>query len=223
MTDALPPDEGLCAQYAAALTAYGVEFERLSPVALAFVGDAECGTCEATLEFETLESAEAVKGEPVASVLVQAAFELPDTVIPAARQPAIDTLLRLLGPDIAFGAFEVDARTESIVYRLPLLQPAGATLPEGFLMGPLLEGLNIVDEAYDLFLRVIVDGDDPGHVYAERALSRRAEAGLPFDATQQARMLDLLQQASGRYLAQQYDAGLEVVATLVRRLTSGAP
>ena len=33
----------------------------------------------------------------------------------------------------------------------------------------------------DLFLRVIVDGDDPGHVYAERALSRRAEAGLRAD------------------------------------------
>lgn len=219
MTDAVDGALALLAQYRALLTEYEVDFDDLDEESLALPGEAQSGTCDGLLLVEDVETGEAVHGDSARLVLCQIVYLLPLEPVTELRRPALYELLAHLAGEVSIGAFELDPELDRVRYRAYLLLPAQGRHEPAQLMAPLLEGLNTIDAWFGALHRVLVDGEDPGHAYAETVLAHARDDGRTLTEAERGRLLALIQAASARYQAAGTQVKLDLLAEMVRQLT----
>lgn len=209
----------LLTRYEALLQAADVACARTSEAALAFVGEAECGPCDGTLVLADVETGDAVPGPAEPAILCELAYVAPFPPVTDVRRHALYELLALLGPDVPLGAFEVELGGR-VRHRLSTLLPADGALSDAFLMAPLYECLNVVDE-HAAMLEAVLTGDvEPGHVFAEGVLERARASGERLDDETRIQLMTLLDRASARYRATGRDLHLDRLTALLRPLAT---
>jgi hypothetical protein len=173
-----PRAQVLAARIAAALRAQGVDVEAPEvpgPALLTLPGEAACGLCEGVLALADLETGEAVPGEAVPLVLMQVIYRLPLRLPKGTELLAAHTLLAMINPEVPTGAFELDPDDGAVRLRWSILIPAEPAPPDGFLLAPIYEALNLVDAWFAAFAATIEGGVHPVVAHAE-GLVRLVEA-----------------------------------------------
>lgn len=202
------------------LAARGVDTAWGDDGLLEIAGEPAVGPCVGYVGVEAIETGEAVDTAE-AFLLLQAVWPLPIEAPGPSRRRATADLLVAIAPDLALGQLEIDPDTDAVRYRVALLLPTGLRPSDGWLLAPLLEGLNLVDAYTPLFTRVIVDGEAAGHVYAEHRLADARAADLSLDVGERERLVRHLEDAADQYRRAGDGARLDGLAGLVRQVAAG--
>ena len=203
-------------RYLEILAAYSVDAE-LSDGVILLNGEPEAGSCPGVLECRDLETGEAVQGEATPMVLVEVGFTLPFDPVPRDRMAQVALMLSCLNPDIGLGQLELDPVSHTLGFRCAQLIPGREPVSDAFLMAPLLEGLNVIDDCIDALVAVL-DGDAAGHIFTTLVIEG---AKSPLDDSLRATLLRWLNDAAEVYRASGDADRQAVLAPLIRSLFAG--
>lgn len=211
--------ETLRHRYLALLADYEVDAE-LDGEAIHLSGEAEAGHCPGLLEIRDIETGDAVRGDTVPLAIVELSFALPTDPVPRDRLAEVALWLSATNPGIGVGQLELDPVARTLRYRSAQLVSAAEPGPDGLLMAPLLEALNVIDEHHPALIAVI-EGAAAGQVFAEGLLDEAAGEGVALDEATRAALVAWLEAAGDAYRAAGDSAREAALAPLVRRVFAG--
>ncbi len=132
---------------------------------LALIGEAGCGRCNGVIAAEIVET-------DAPMLLVQVSYSLPFDPIDEDRWLAVYELIALLAPHMTLGHFEYDHEVEELRWRAHQLLPPTGPWDNTLLMALPLEGIDVIDSAFEAFDKVISRGDDANLAVAEMLLAQ---------------------------------------------------
>lgn len=214
------PAARLLTHVQALLSDQGVDTEWGDDGLLEVVGEPALGPCVGYLGVTPVATGAALDADE-RFLLLQAVWPLPFAAPDPKRRLATAALLAEVAPDLALGQFEFDPDTGGLRFRVTLLLPAEIQPSDGWLLAPLLEGLNLLDAYAPLFGRVLEAGEAAGHAYVAHRVAEAQADGVALDPLDRERCLRALEAAASDYRKAGDATRLAALSPLVRQLSAG--